>query len=242
MSAEALNWAKNFEVASPTQKAVLLILADYADSEWSCFPGQETIARMACTSVRTVRRIMVEWEEAGLISRQHRKAKEGRGRTSDRIYIHPPDQPDVVPPWSEPTNRTQVVDQPDISDRPTGQSLSGDIPVEPPVEPPVVVALAPTSAPPSVDAEFEAWWQEYPKGRRVKKPEARMEYRRARKKASADDLLTGVIAYARLMDAQRVEPRYIVHPSRWLKNERWDDDDLDTPPPSPFDGPEMRFG
>lgn len=240
MSAEALRWAKEFDAGSPTKKAILLILADYADQEWSCFPGQETLARMACTSVRTVRRVLTEWEEEGLISRRHRKAKEGRGRTSDRIYLHPGDQPDTVSPWSGATNRPSATDQPDTGGRPTGQSLSGDIPVEPPVEPQALTLVHPPSPERSIDVEFEAWWQEYPKGRRQEKAQAKVEYRKARRDADPQELLAAVVAFRRLMDAQRTEPQYIPYAHRWLKKRRWEDE---TPAArNPFQGPEMRFG
>lgn len=101
-----------------------------------------------------------------------------------------------------------------------------------------------------IAADFEDWWQAWPSTKRVKKAEARREYTNARKKAEAQVLLSAVQAFDRLIRAQGTEPRYIVHPSRWLKNERWDDDvteDLDKAEReasrSPFDSPTpMRFG
>lgn len=87
------------------------------------------------------------------------------------------------------------------------------------------------------EQDFEDWYRGYP--RKVSKGAARKAYRAARQKVDADTLLVARDAYARLMDAQRVEPRYIKHPSAWLNQECWDDE---VPEHDPFKGPEMRYG
>lgn len=98
---------------------------------------------------------------------------------------------------------------------------------------------APTPA--AIDAEFDRWWGVWCPNRRVSKAEARREYRNARKDTEAQVLYDGAVAYARLTKQQGTEPRHIVHPNRWLKNRRWEDE---VPAePNPFEAPTpMRFG
>lgn len=229
MSSEALNWAKSVSVGGPAKKAVLLVLADYADHEWSCFPSQAKIAEQAEVGERTVRRILAEWEQTGLIRRAHRLAVDGRGRTSDRIYL----QPATVAGWSGVDQPAKSADQPATDDRPTGQALAGE-----PLENHQSRTAAPAAR--SVDDDFAEWYAGYP--RKTGRGAALRAYRAARRKVDAETLLRQRDAFVRLMAAQRVEKRYIKHPSSWLNGEFWSDEDLDAPPPSPFDGPEMRFG
>lgn len=80
-------WAAEQRVGDVGTKATLLILANYADENFSCFPGQETIARETEQSVSTVRRQLKRLVGLGLVSREHRYDDAGR-RTSDRYYLN----------------------------------------------------------------------------------------------------------------------------------------------------------
>ena len=86
MSVQASTWAIEQECATATEKAVLLVIASYAGPDGSCYPGQETIARQACCSVKTVERSLAAFEERGWITRQHRQRRDG-SRTSDLIHL-----------------------------------------------------------------------------------------------------------------------------------------------------------
>lgn len=69
-----------------------------------------------------------------------------------------------------------------------------------------------------VVGEFEEFWQRYP--RRVGKLAAQKAYQKARKHASAEAILAG------LMSAQFAEePRFQPHPATWLNQGRWMDED-----------------
>lgn len=70
-------------------KFVLVVLADYADDEHSCFPGQGLVAKRTGSSVSTVARAMKRLEEAGLVRRDRRFRKDG-SRTSDRYFLPVP--------------------------------------------------------------------------------------------------------------------------------------------------------
>jgi DNA-binding MarR family transcriptional regulator len=87
VSVEALTWALDYPAASTTHKVVLLVLANYADADGGCFPGQARIARQTVLSERGVRKALAELEAAGLIRREHRYREGQGGRTSDRIYL-----------------------------------------------------------------------------------------------------------------------------------------------------------
>ncbi len=86
MSVQAISWALSYPVESSTEKAVLLVLANYADGDGECFPGQESIAQQAACSDRTVRRVLEAFEAKGVIARQERRRRDG-SRTSDAIVL-----------------------------------------------------------------------------------------------------------------------------------------------------------
>lgn len=86
MSVQAITWALSFAVKSPTEKAVLLVLANYSDGDGVCFPGQENIALQAACTDRTVRAVLTALEERGVIARSHRQRRDG-SRTSDEIKL-----------------------------------------------------------------------------------------------------------------------------------------------------------
>ncbi|WP_169728329.1 DUF1376 domain-containing protein [Geminicoccus roseus] len=72
-----------------------------------------------------------------------------------------------------------------------------------------------------LDAEFEVWWQAYPRqiGRR-----ATLEaYQRARAEVGAEELVAAVKAAAARWKADKTQERYILHPANWLDQRRWQD-------------------
>lgn len=66
----------------PKRKITLLVLADHADVNAYCFPGQGTLSRRTSIPERTLRRILESLEEDGLIRRE-RRTRSGGQRTSD---------------------------------------------------------------------------------------------------------------------------------------------------------------
>lgn len=122
MSTDAITLVKSRRVGSPTTKAVLFVLADYADAEWSSFVGQKRLAAETELTDRTVRTALAELEGRGLIVRQSRHRSDGT-RTSDRIVLRS-DAIGELPEARSATYRKQI---------PTpAEGRSGH---EPPVEP-----------------------------------------------------------------------------------------------------------
>jgi len=89
MSVQAITWALEQTVGSPTGKIVLLCLANYADKNGACFPGHKTIADECEVSVRSVAEWMAKLESLGLIERTRRFRSNG-SRTSDSIILRLP--------------------------------------------------------------------------------------------------------------------------------------------------------
>lgn len=85
MSYKATNWAWEQPLKS-IDKFVLVALADMADEQQSCFPSQQTLARMVGASEVTVRRSIVRLSEFGLLTREERRRKDGR-KSSDRYFL-----------------------------------------------------------------------------------------------------------------------------------------------------------
>ncbi len=71
-----------------------------------------------------------------------------------------------------------------------------------------------------MQSDFEEWWELYP--RPVGHGEALAAYKKARKKASKDELLDG-LKRAQVQFAG-TEVRYIPYPKNWLAGERWLDE------------------
>ncbi len=72
----------------------------------------------------------------------------------------------------------------------------------------------------SLDGAFEAWWQSCP--RKIGKGQARIAYRSARKKVSAETLRAGIEKFAEQCAGK--EKQFIPYPSTWLNGERWTDE------------------
>lgn len=87
MSFQAMTWAIDQDVGSPSARCVLMSIANYANTEWCAWPKQETIARESVQSVDSVQRRMPELVGAKLIRRI--KLKRFGRRTHD-FYILPP--------------------------------------------------------------------------------------------------------------------------------------------------------
>lgn len=253
MGNRALNWAWSLNLPGPA-KFVLLALADQAADETdSCFPGQQRLAEMVGSSLKTVERALVRLEELGLIERRQRRTKQG-WRTSDLYVIHVGAAlPDSLPtrqtayqaeglPDSPPT-RHSVQAYPTLSpglpDSLTGQEelRSSEPLVNPKGEPPdsrsttTSIELEVPDEPPAVSeaALFDAWWREYP--RKVSKPAARRAFTVALRKiggppaAAAAELTAAIREHRRhWIDLAGRSIEHMPHPATWLNAEAWADE------------------
>ena len=97
MSLEVSAWAIRQLCETPAEKAVLLVLANYAGADGTCWPGQETVATYACCSKKSVERSLATFEERGWITRERRRRPDGY-RTSDVITFRMGGSPEKPSP------------------------------------------------------------------------------------------------------------------------------------------------
>lgn len=72
MSWEALAWAKQQRGLGPAGKLLLILLAEKAGSDWTCWPSIARLADEMECSARTVNRMLKDLEDGKLIARRRR--------------------------------------------------------------------------------------------------------------------------------------------------------------------------
>lgn len=244
MSGRACALVAALRNVSPTEKLVLMILASYAHADTlEAWPSQATIAADSGLSERAVRKALSELQKRGVICREARRRRNG-SRSSDIVKIVAQQAPragsEQPAPRSAPTrhhvppqNRNSEPEKV-ISDLgPSGPSP--EKPSLPPTdlfgrsepEPKVAKAAKPVLSITEAEA-FARWWGVYPL--KVKRPVAQIAFRKAlggMKGELADKvalLMTGAQRVAEVAKNPR-EARYIRHPSTWLNQEGWADED-----------------
>ena len=77
---------------------------------------------------------------------------------------------------------------------------------------------------PNQPDRFDEFWDVVPK--KAGKGQARKSWKAALKKTTAEILIEGVKAYAKICQSKNTDPRYIKHPSTWLNGECWEDETI----------------
>ena len=99
MSFEALAEASKKVAGSSKNKLILLLLANYADQQFTCFPSIKRLAMMAECCESTVRRSLKDLEKRGLIEIKPRYEPYGdRCRQTSNIYTLRGFQNETHPP------------------------------------------------------------------------------------------------------------------------------------------------
>ena len=100
---KALDWATDSQVGSSTTKFILLLLANKADENFSCYPSIRTLMADSDAGRSTVMRALKELEASGFITREPQFHDSG-GRRSNRYYLNDPLAPHCSPvPIRDPT-------------------------------------------------------------------------------------------------------------------------------------------
>jgi DNA-binding transcriptional MocR family regulator len=94
MSWGALTWATDSDVGPSTTKFILILLANKADENFSCYPSIRTLMAEANTSRSTVLRALKNLEASGFITRRPQFHDSGAQRSS-RYYLNHPLAPQV---------------------------------------------------------------------------------------------------------------------------------------------------
>lgn len=117
MSLYAIKWAYDQRVGKPGPKAVLVALANFANEDGRCWPGQETLAAMTDMDQRTVRRSVDFLESHNFIRREKRHDKQGHRAPDIYELLAAPEDLRPAPRMTRKSNG-----QPDnLTARPTGQ-------------------------------------------------------------------------------------------------------------------------
>jgi hypothetical protein len=89
MSWKALDWAKGVEVGSSTMRLVLILLANKADENFSCYPSVRTLTKESCAARSTVLETLRRLEAEGHIVRVAQYHESGAQRSSRYLLNHP---------------------------------------------------------------------------------------------------------------------------------------------------------
>lgn len=226
MSFKAFVWAWDQDVPNGDYHHVLLALANIAPARM-VHASVPYIAKQVRRSPRKVR-AAIDWlAEAQVITVTPRPGLVDAIRLNipPDFHVYMPDEDDDLevgvrgrPPRKTPAPPAKPSQNPD----PRG----ADEPTEP-QEPKSVSIRAPDP--------FEEWWKVWTPLRRVGKAEARAEFWKAAAKVPMDFLMERTRAYRDHVVG--MDPSFIPHPSRWLKNARWDDELTDR---SQTDGRQQR--
>lgn len=218
MSIEALNAVFSRTDLPPYERLVMLALADRADEEMTCWPSIADICQRTGMAERGVQNVLNRLENGGFLT-----IKRGGGRQVRNGYLlHiSAENPASETPYPKAIPRTE-------------NPVSGAETPHPITNTPHPVPKTPHPVPtnhhePSrtvidkkdlLSADFDEFWSVVPK--RAAKEKARAAYAKARRKADAATILTGIRAYA---ESRRGEdPQYTAHPASWLNAGRWTDE------------------
>ena len=217
MSFEAMKWASEQEAGTSTNKLLLLLLANYADQDFTCFPSIKKLAVMAECGESTVRRSLKDLAKRDLIEIKSRFEPYGdRCRQTSNIYIlrgfqnetHPPVK--LTPaPLSKSTGHITSHNNQSIYTIGTSTIATDDY------------TIAKFKNLSIYSEAFEEFWSAYPRRPNSSKKDAFAKYKKAITKISKQDLLKLTKQFAKTMVNK--DPQYIPHASTWLNQERFAD-------------------
>jgi Helix-turn-helix domain len=199
MSIQALAAALKVQGVSPTEKLILLVLANYADEAFRCWPSQAQVGRDSCLSERCIRGALAQLEQKARITRTARY-REDKGRLSDLIHLV----------CLYPANSSG------------GPEAGARTPPAPDAANPSVENL---KTPPTPKGDVEAVWEITPtKSRQRSTSKAQVErslgaaYKRGH---TLEQILGGLKGYFASREATRENGQYIKGVHRMIENDRW---------------------
>lgn len=150
MSHDATAWARKQQVGNTPAKFLLMMLADYAGSDYSCWPGQEKLSTLTEMSERTIRRATELLVQQGLI-RVFYRYRDNNTRRSCRYQLLIDGPATELPETVDWRSMRQLEPDP-VAEQPpdtvtvsTGQAVQlyrSESPVIPPVDPSPEPSLA----------------------------------------------------------------------------------------------------
>ena len=193
MSWDALKFAAQSRCRTPTAKLVLIMLANYADENYSSYPSNSKLSDLCGCDERTIKRAIKTLVEDGLVRVTPRFGKDGKQTSNSfTIITHRGDKNDGVGVTKMTPNT--VRDIPVIK-----ESKRGDKNVYP--------------------KEFQEWWDLYPRHDGSKK-KAFEAWVKAQPLIDQDDLVTATKMFARACHSK--DKTFIAHATTWLNQRRWE--------------------
>ena len=185
MSIQAVAWAISQRVGSPTGKALLICLANYANEKGECWPSQTTIAREAELGERATLDWLQKLEAQGLITRTRRNRRDG-SRTSDlfQLAIGAKVSVETNQPAKTAGRKNQAAKsaaRPGTRCRGVRHEVPGN---EPSLDPSPESSSLPSKDPERRKGDFNQFWEDWPEQER---PEFRGAAEATFEKLSADD-------------------------------------------------------
>lgn len=193
MSWDALKIAAQSRCRTPTAKLVLIMLANYADENYSSYPSNSKLSDLCGCDERTIKRAIKTLVEDGLVRVTPRFSKDGKQTSNSfTIITNRGDKNDGVGVTKMTPNT--VRDIPVIK-----ESKRGDKNVYP--------------------KEFLDWWDLYPRSDGSKK-KAFEAWVKAQPLIDQDDLVTATKMFARSCHGK--DKTFIAHATTWLNQRRWE--------------------
>ena len=222
MSLDATRWAWLLDIR-PTQKLILLSLADRADERHMCWPSLRRLAQDTGFDERTISTAIKQLCEDGYLKRWETPGKgytyalvgvpgrEDTPRNGCTPLKTVPPAPDVPPPPSidagDPPQLTQTHHKKESKKESPKNHQSR--------------ARAKTDGSP----DFKTFWNAYPK--KVGKKAAIRAWDNARDKPDVAAILAAIAHQRASPQWQRDGGQYIPNPATWLNQGRWDDQPVD---------------
>lgn len=204
----APNWMVRDPSIPARAKVVFLVLSSHTGRDGAWYMGHRQIAEEAGCSVPTVIRALNELRDLGLVTWDKRTANGGLLENVYRVHLTPPsDHQRQDPPVTHDTTLLSPVTE------------QKEEPQEEPQEEPTPLLPRPAAGKPDADAEFETWYETYP--RKEAKADARKAWPKARKTMTLQALLDAVAAKRGGLHRER---QFMPNPASWLNGRRWEDE------------------
>jgi hypothetical protein len=220
---------------SPSQKLVLLALADNADDQGYCWPSIATIAKKCCLTPRSV------YQQIAALERQHLLKRQAKHGPSNDYWVLPEDSNART---ARPERRFRVRPVEEMNNPHTSPEPSAVAPVNQAHPPPAPGSSKPSlqpsvdpskeESPPnprnggiggnsslSIEQQVENIYSAHP--RQMNRNKALREIGKAIDKVGYEILLERTKLYARIVRACNIENQYVVNAASFYRNERYDD-------------------
>jgi hypothetical protein len=213
LSVRVMSWVWDHGPSEPTERLVLLALADFCDDGGHCWPSVATIGRKCAMTERGARGVLRRLEAGGWLSTSVGGGRGGSSRYA--VLMQNPERKtgNVVP---------GIEQNPERDDTKTRNVAT--LNPEPRSAEPSRTIIREEKNPPTPQggkcAEFERVWPHYP--RRVGKAAAQRAWLKARKRAGYDEIAEPLKACIRAW--RNTPPDKIPHFATWLNRDGWLDD------------------